>query len=113
MRRLAAAGGVLSAADLDLQVLEAGAEVGLEEEVQYVAAVGFGIVEEQARSTRPALTAPTPAKVRPESAPARCTVAGVAAGLPPPKASCRQRGERRRKGQAKVDLIRSPLSMNG
>ena len=49
VRWLAAAGRVLAAADLHLQMLEAGAEIGLEEEVQHVAAIRFGIIEQQPR----------------------------------------------------------------
>ncbi len=47
MRRLASAGRVLPAADLDLQVLEGGAETGLKKEVEHVAAVGLGVVVKQ------------------------------------------------------------------
>ena len=47
MRRLAAASGVLPAADLDLEVLEGGSKLGPEKEVEHVAAVGLGIVVEQ------------------------------------------------------------------
>ena len=49
MAGLAAAGGVLAAADLDLEMLEAGAELGGEEEVEHLAPLGLGVVGQQAR----------------------------------------------------------------
>jgi hypothetical protein len=49
MAGLAAAGGILAAADLDLEVLEARAELGGEEEVEHLAALGLGVVGQEAR----------------------------------------------------------------
>ena len=48
VRRLAAVGRVLSAADLHLQVLQGGAELGLEKEVEHFVALLRGIVDEVA-----------------------------------------------------------------
>ena len=49
MGGLAAAGGVLAAADLHLEMLEPGAEFGLEQKVQDLAALRLGVVREQPR----------------------------------------------------------------